>query len=196
MSIGVRIKKARTSAGYSQGELGKRVGAQQNTVSSWENDRTRPDDKILKRLAAVLETSFEALLGLTDSATREIPIVAYVGAGAEFLFIDDHELGGGLDTVEVPPGVSANSIAVMIRGESMTPAYYDGDILFYDETRPDIDTFLNRECVCRLADGRTLVKTPTRGSQDGLYTLISWNSAAITDVVLEWCARIEWVKKR
>jgi phage repressor protein C with HTH and peptisase S24 domain len=126
----------------------------------------------------------------------EIPVVAYIGAGAEFTFVDDHQKGAGLDMVEGPPGCPPNAVAVMIRGESMYPAYYDGDILFYDTLSTDIDQFLNRQCVCRLADGRTLVKTPTRGSNAQLFTLTSFNAPPIPDVVLEWCAKIEWVKRR
>lgn len=190
-NMALRIREILAEQGKTAEWLSEQLDMNPSQVSRFITGVRRTNTDFLQKTADALGVSVAELF-----ATKEIPIVAYVGAGDEFEFIDDHAKGGGLDTVEVPPGVSPRSIAVMIRGESMYPAYYDGDILFYDQTRPDIDTFLNRQCVCRLADGRTLVKTPTRGSQNGLYTLISFNAPPIVDVPLEWCAKIEWVKRR
>ena len=42
----------------------------------------------------------------------------------------------------------------------------------------------------------TYVKILLKGSEPGLWTLISHNASAITDVPLAWAARVKWVQKR
>lgn len=197
MTASDRLREARTKAGFSYAsEASNRHGWNQVTYRSHENGTRAFDPDVARKYARAFGVKPEWLLYGKTSGKNEIPIVAYVGAGAEFHFYDDHERGGGLDTVEAPPGVNEKSIAVMVRGQSMFPAYYDGDLLFYSEKRDDIEHFLHRQCVIRLADGRTLVKTPTLGSKQGLFTLTSFNAEPIVDVVIEWCAKIEWIKRR
>lgn len=41
-----------------------------------------------------------------------------------------------------------------------------------------------------------MVKTVRRGSQSGLYTLVSLNAPDIEDVALLWAAPIDWIKPR
>lgn len=197
--LGNRVKERRLELGLSQDDLAKLVKTSQQSIGLIERgERRRP--RKLKELADALNVSQDWLLGNTDAMSVEsgllIPVVGYVGAGAEFDFIDDYEKGAGFETVEAPPGTPRNAIAVMIRGKSEYPVYDDGDILLYWSIRYDVDSFLNTRCVCRLADGRTVIKTPTRGSQNGLFTLLSFNAPPIEDVVLEWCAKIKWVKPR
>lgn len=197
MTVGERIKLLRESKKWSQSKLGDRVGAKQNTVSSWESDRTRPDPDKLALLARHLGESESFILGLSGPSDdpEEILLIGYIGAGAEFIGIDDHEKGAGLDTVSVGAKCPPGSVAVQVRGGSMIPVYYDGDILVYSDKRQDIDSFLNRRCVVKLADDRILVKTVTRGT-DGYYTLSSFNAQPIEDVAIEWVAKIEVVVPR
>jgi transcriptional regulator with XRE-family HTH domain len=42
MSIGERIKELRKQKGLAQWELAEEIGSAQNTISSWETDRTEP----------------------------------------------------------------------------------------------------------------------------------------------------------
>jgi len=61
MKIGLRIKNLREERGYSQGELARRVGVTQPTVSDWENNKTEPAVDNLRILATELEVFFEWL---------------------------------------------------------------------------------------------------------------------------------------
>ncbi|MBW7901686.1 MAG: helix-turn-helix transcriptional regulator [Rhodocyclaceae bacterium] len=61
MKIGLRIKKLREERGYSQGELARRVGVTQPTVSDWENNRTEPTVDNLRLLAVEFDVFFEWL---------------------------------------------------------------------------------------------------------------------------------------
>ena len=55
MSIGERIKLARSLKGYSQAELSERCGWEhQSRISSYERDKREPDKEDVETLAAVL----------------------------------------------------------------------------------------------------------------------------------------------
>lgn len=192
-----RLREARLAAGFSSiAEAARRKNLHKQNLADHEAGRRGIGAEHAQDYGRAFKVRPEWILFGVESDSVEVPVVGYVGAGAEANFYDDHEKGAGLEMVVAPPGCPADAIAVMIRGESMYPAYFDGDILFYDTIRADIETFLNKQCVCRLADGRTVVKTPVRGSAPGLFTLTSFNAPPIPDVVVEWCAKIEWIKKR
>lgn len=76
-TLGQRIKKLREGKGLSQGELGKLVNVGNTTISQWENDKRIPDLATLDKLANVLKTSSDYLLGRTDDPSptnaRQLP---------------------------------------------------------------------------------------------------------------------------
>ena len=184
----LRIRKILEERGVTAETLANDTGFNQGQVSRWLSGARRTNTDFLKAVAKYFDLPISALF-----EPFEIPIVGYIGAGAEFYAIDDHEKGAGLDTIEAPLNCPPNAVAVKVRGDSMFPVYCEGDVIIYAERRTDIDEFLNKRCVCGLADGRILVKNITRGSE-GLYTLTSFNSPPIEDVVVEWAARITWVE--
>jgi len=125
-----------------------------------------------------------------------VPIVAYVGAGAQVWPIDDHAAGGGMDEVEAPPGAGEDAVALIVRGDSMRPAYYDGDVIIYERQSATPVHALGRECVVKLADGRVFIKVVHQGSRADAFTLSSHNADPMIDVLIEWAAPIAWVDKR
>jgi len=185
----LRIKDILGERGITAETLANDLGYNQGQVSRWLSGSRRAHTDFLEAAAEYLDLSVSDLFH-----ARQVPVVGYIGAGAEFQAIDDHAKGGGIDHIEAPPGCSDNAVAVQVRGESMLPVYNDGDILIYEEQRRDLENFINRRVVCGLGDGRVLVKTMTRGSESGVYTLTSFNSGPITDVVVDWVARIRWVQ--
>ena len=187
----LRIKELLKENGHTLEELSEAIDMNPGQVSRFVNGRRRTNTEFLEKTADFLGLSVSDLF-----RARELNVLGYIGAGAEFHPIDDHAQGAGMDTVDAPPGCPPDAVAVQIKGDSMIPAYFDGDILVYAERRGDIDEFINRRCVVGLADGRILVKTVRRGSAPGLYTMTSFNSGPIDDVVVEWAARIVVVMPR
>lgn len=170
-----------------------------------ESDRKRlaaflkVDDELLRAVPIDLDSMDVA--HLTDAARpngpRMLPVLGYVGAGAEVHMVDDNVKGQGIDDIEAPPGASARAVAVRVRGDSMLPAYHDGDHIVYDEQRrgDDLARYIGRECVVRLQDGRTFIKTIGRGAVPGTWTLWSYNAAPMQDVLVEWAARVKWIER-
>jgi SOS-response transcriptional repressor LexA len=205
-TISDRIQMRLQKLGLSERQAALNAGMSADGVRNMRrNPKITPRADNLARLAEVLGTTPEWLLtgkdphGLADGGASRVPVVGYVGAGAEVYAIDDVAMGGSLveDGVELPFFGVSGAVCVIVRGDSMEPAYHDGDMLIYDDRRDgDYGDLINRECVVQLADGRTYVKILLRGSQPGLWTLISHNASPISDVPIAWAARVKWVQKR
>lgn len=63
----MEIKKLREAAGLRQYELAALLGVKQASVSAWENGNAYPTAENLLKLAAILHTTTDAILG-RDSA--------------------------------------------------------------------------------------------------------------------------------
>ena len=185
------LKKIRKERGMTQQDLADCLDTTPVAISRFESGARRTNTEFLAKAANALGVSVGELF-----EKRQINVVGYIGAGAEFHAIDDHAKGAGLDSIDAPPGCSENAVAVKVRGTSMFPVYTEGDILVYSDRRTDIESFIKTRCIVGLSDGRILVKTITRGTTQPYWTLTSFNAAPIEDVTLEWCAKIEWVQPR
>lgn len=132
----------------------------------------------------------EALNVPTDADKPNIvPLVGYVGAGAEVHPIDDHAKGACLEEIEAPQGMNLYGyVAVRVRGDSMYPRYFEGEVIAFKRVTDWDERCLNNECVVKLRDGRTFVKMVRAGSKDGLFRLDSHNAPSIEDVEIEWAA--------
>ena len=71
MALSDRIKSARLAAGYTQRDLAKLVNVKPVTVSAWEVGRNEPSLSMLKKLADVLNTSFERLTGSNSDSSQK-----------------------------------------------------------------------------------------------------------------------------
>jgi SOS-response transcriptional repressor LexA len=206
-----QLKRIRERSGLSMADVAKAIGFrgassyQRYEDSGLFTKKYLPLD-LAEKLARILAgrgippiTSEEvmALAGNPANRTqpRMIQIVGYVGAGAEVLPIDDHAKGAGLDEVECPwADLAPSTVAVRVRGDSMAPAYYHGDIIFYEENHTDILHLLGKECVVALTDGWRFIKT-LRRTQTGQWYLHSHNAEPILGVEIEWAAKVKLIQR-
>lgn len=63
IEIGQRIKAAREAKRITQGDLAKRIGIRQNTLSSWERGGVEQRIDNLEAIAAALEITLTKLIG-------------------------------------------------------------------------------------------------------------------------------------
>ena len=123
-----------------------------------------------------------------------ISIAGAVGAGAKVPVFDVYEKGDG-PQVECPPGLTPHGIvAVEVVGDSMEPIYSAGDLLFYTRATHEgvPEEVIGHRCVCEDESSMGWVKQLKRGSEPGLFNLISLNPGAdnMHDVRLKWAARV------
>lgn len=201
MEPGERLAKARTEAGYpSARKASEAMGANYNTYAQHENmtqGRNFPREAAI-RYSKFFRVSLEWLLtgkGTSKPRRPEVPIVSYVGAGAEVFPIDDHAQGQGLEPVDAPIGME-NCVGAIIRGDSMHPLR-DGWLIFWERDQTGVpEECVGQLCVCQVKDGPTLVKDLRKGTKKGLYRLESWNAPTREDVRLEWASRIREIRPR
>lgn len=199
MSLGNKIKLARKDKKISQERLGKMLQppVKKQAVTGWESNRFQPSAKYIPQLVQILGRSYEWLTSnnaVLNGDGPMVPLVGYVGAGGKTHFYNDGQ--GPYEDVEAPGGATAETVAVEVRGDSMHPIA-DRWLLYYDNREdPPTEDLLGKLCIVGLADDRVLVKKLVRGSEPGLFHLISTNSDPLTNQKVEWAAQIKWINPR
>lgn len=194
-----RLRLARERRGIkSAADAARLLGIPYGTYSGHENGgRGIKDEDVLRYAKAFRVSPGWLAYGEGELGRRAINVVGYVGAGAEVHGVDDHAKGAGLEEVEAPAGSGPDAVAVRVRGDSMFPVYHEGDLIIYDRiySGQAIASIAGAECVVRAADGRTFLKIVHKGSSPHTWTLLSHNAAPMADMVLDWAAPVDWVKK-
>lgn len=146
-----------------------------------------------EKIASAFDVPTSRLFGV-QSAQREVAVAYYVGAGAEVRAVNEGQ--GPFDFVEAPDYATANTVAAKVEGSSMGP-WFDGWLVFYDDVRsPITEDLIGEICVVGLADGRVLLKKVHAARSPGLFHLHSQFEEPITDVVLEWAAKVTGMRPR
>lgn len=187
--MGLRIKELRKKKKWTQAQLAEATEFTQGYIASIESTKSdkSPSMSTLVKIAEALECQVSDLF----APTFQIPLMGKVGAGQAIEKLDDNVI----EYVDTPPNATKESVAVVVDGDSMYPAFEDQSIIYYSRNLPP-ENLINRRCVVRLATGETYVKVLRKGSRDDLWTLqsINFQYADIEDVVIEWAAPIDWVK--
>jgi phage repressor protein C with HTH and peptisase S24 domain len=158
---------------------------------------TNFDDGI--KVANVFGVSVEDFVkgNLKNSVATTIAVAGKVGAGAKIQHADPYAKGDGLYHVACPPQLSPHGIvAVEVEGNSMEPAYEQGDVLFYTRDTIGVPSeATGRRCVIEDANGLVWVKLLRRRDDqpEGLFDLISFHtdSPPMYDVAVKWAAPIK-----
>lgn len=66
MTLGQHITTLRKTKGFSQGELGKKVGTSGDIIGRYERDEVKPSIEVIIKVADALEVSIDYLVGKTD----------------------------------------------------------------------------------------------------------------------------------
>lgn len=143
----------------------------------------------IKRLAAALGCEPQDLIG------DLVPLVGYIGAGAEVFRLNSQDSGNGVKEVLGPPLGGNDLIALRVQGESMYPRYGDGDLIYSRQTGKFIEKeCLHKECVIKLRNGAMYLKRLHAGCKPGRYTLRTHNAPDVEDVEVEWAHPVRWHK--
>ncbi len=174
------------ATGKTQMQLAEDLNVSQSTVNRWLGS-AEPEghrrDAINELYEAVVQKQHA-----TDDGTL-IPLMGYIGAGAEIMPEFEQVPPDGIDHVNVPFPLPAEMIAFQVRGDSMLPVYKDGHVIVcYREQKRPIEAFYGEDAAVRTSDGRRFIKTIMRGNPG--VNLMSWNAAPIENVGLEWIGEI------
>ena len=129
--FGDNLKRVRTSRNISQAALARMLSVSQQTIGSWEVNRTSPSPDTIVRIAKVLRVSANYLLGADPHERRvlRIPVLGHIPAGIPIEAVEDV-----LDYEEAPFDWGAGGreyFALKIKGDSMSPEYMNGDVVIF-----------------------------------------------------------------
>jgi phage repressor protein C with HTH and peptisase S24 domain len=191
-------------AGISASALAKRAGLDPTTfnkskrVTNEGRERWPSTESVAKALAATNSTidTFVQLIGDSARSVRSLPLLGFAQAGTGGYFDDGgFPVGKGWDEVPLPAVDDEHAYALEISGDSMKPAYRDGDIIVVS---PGTPIRRGDRVVVKTDDGEVMVKEMRRRTAKTLE-LQSLNpnhvdrTLAADDVA--WIARIVWASQ-
>lgn len=168
-------------------QAGEAMGISRSQFIKLERGERRLNLDYIERAAAAFGVTSADIIS-DDPVPTDVPLMGYVGAGAEVMPDFEQVPPEGLDQIHIPFPLPGEMIALQIRGDSMLPVYRDGMVLivYRDQNRPT-EWFFGREAVVRTADGKRFVKTIMRGNPTTLY---STNAPPIENAVPVWLGEI------
>jgi len=199
------IDRLAARAGLSPSGLARRAGLDPTTFNKSKRitpqGRARwPSTESIAKALAATGTPFDTFVTLiepsTGAATRAVPLLGFAEAGAGGYFDDGgFPAGEGWDEIAFPAVTDEHAYALEVSGQSMEPAYRDGDIILVSPSAP-----IRRgdRVVVRTKDGEVLAKELKRKTAKSIE-LKSLNAQhpdrtlATADVL--WIARILWASQ-
>ncbi|MEX1306347.1 MAG: helix-turn-helix transcriptional regulator [Rhodovibrionaceae bacterium] len=143
-------------------------------------------------------SEFVGLIGGPSSGTltQRIPVIGYAQAG-ELGYFDDagYPTGSGWDEVLFPQLGDPNAFALEIQGDSMVPAYRDGDTIIVS---PAASIRRGDRLVVKTKEGEVMAKelarqTATRIELDSINR--SHGERVLQSGEVEWMSRIIWASQ-
>jgi len=191
-------------AGLSPSGLAKRSGLDPTTfnkskrITSDGRERWPSTESVAKALAATNTTidHFVQLIEETARAAQAVPLLGFAEAGAGGYFDDGgFPVGKGWDEVRLPNVNDEHAYALEISGDSMKPAYRDGDVIIVS---PGTPIRRGDRVVVKTKDGEVMVKELKRRTAKTLE-LQSLNPThpdrTLSADDVDWIARIVWASQ-
>src|SRR6476661_3316653 len=191
-------------AGLSPSGLARRAGLDPTTFN--KSKRITPDgrerwpstESLAKALAATGSSidTFVQLIGDAARTVQSVPLLGLAQAGSGGHFDDNgFPAGKGWDEVALPAASDEHAYALEVSGDSMKPAYRDGDVIVVS---PGTPIRRGDRVVVKTSGGEVMVKELKRRTTKTLE-LQSLNPAHVDRTLnaddVEWIARIVWVSQ-
>src|SRR5258708_814735 len=132
-------------AGFSPSGLARRAGLDPTTfnkskrITADGRERWPSTESVAKALAATNASIdiFVQLIGDGPRPAQSVPLLGLAQAGSGGFFDDSgHPAGKGWDEIALPSAHDDHAYALEISGDSMKPAYRDGDIIVVSPGTP------------------------------------------------------------
>ncbi|TCR01087.1 XRE family transcriptional regulator [Neorhizobium sp. JUb45] len=186
-AMGNKLKQLRTAVGWTHEQAAEAMGVSRGQFIKLERGERRLNTDYIELAAKAFQVRPSEIIEDADRET--VPLMGYVGAGAEIMPEFEQTPPEGLEQIEVPFPLPDDMIAFEIRGDSMLPVFKDKSVIIvYREQKRPLSAFYGEEAAVRTSDGRRFIKTIMRGSTG--VNLLSWNAAPIEDVQIEWIGEI------
>ena len=191
-------------AGITTSALAKRAGLDPTTfnkskrITTEGRERWPSTESVAKSLAATNTSidTFVQLIGDAPRTVQSVPLLGFAEAGAGGYFDDaGFPAGNGWDEIAFPPVNDESIYGLEVSGQSMEPAYRDGDVIVVS---PGTPIRRGDRVVVKTTGGEMMVKELKRRTAKTLE-LASLNPAHVDRTLaagdVEWIARIVWVSQ-
>jgi phage repressor protein C with HTH and peptisase S24 domain len=191
-------------AGMSPSGLARRAGLDPTTfnkskrITADGRERWPSTESVAKALAATNASieSFVQLIGDGVRSMQSVPLLGFAQVAAGGYFDNSgFPVGKGWDEVALPSPNDEHAYALEISGDSMRPAYRDGDIIVVS---PGTPIRRGDRVVLKTSDGEVMVKELKRRTTRTLE-LQSLNPAQADRTLdadeVAWIARIVWASQ-
>lgn len=198
------IDRLAARADLSASGLAKKAGLDPTTFN--KSKRVGPDgrerwpstESISKSLAATNTgvEIFVELIGGNRSATKPVPVIGFAEAGTDGYFDDGgFPAGKGWEDIAFPGVNDEHAYALEISGDSMKPAYRDGDFIVVSPAAP---VRRGDRVVVKTKEGEVMAKELRRRTMK-VIELASLNpnhrDRTLNAKDVEWIARIVWASQ-
>jgi phage repressor protein C with HTH and peptisase S24 domain len=202
--IWTALDRLAARAGLSPSALAKSAGLDPTTfnkskrITSDGRERWPSTESVAKALAAT-STSVDTFVQFIEDSVRtvqSVPLLGFAEAGTGGYFDDGgFPVGRGWDEVGLPSVKDEHAYALKISGDSMKPAYRNGDVIVVSPAAP---IRKGDRVVVKTTSGEVMVKELRRRTQK-VIELASINpnhrDRTLDAKDVDWIARIVWASQ-
>jgi len=168
---GEALARVRGARGLRQEDLAEAAGLARSSLCLIERGSRSPSLEALDRISEALGIGAGELLSgggggsvvRERPATRSVPLIGSVSAGQSRIAWTDEDLpvGGGDERVDAPSDLrDPHAFALRVRGDSMSPALHDGDVVIISPRLGRVRAGGN--ALVQMRDGRVYLKAVYR----------------------------------
>lgn len=187
-----RLKRLIEERGLNMKQLSLAAGLGETAVRDMLQKVTSPRIDTVLAIADQLGITLTELMEGRQNGPRKVSVIGYVSAGEGWT---PFEGDGPVDDIEISIEGGA-PVGLVVRGDSMTPVYRDGDLLI-GAKRPtaNVAKLIGRDCIVETTRGERFVKFIGKGSIRGRFNLKSYNPMHPDkeNVEIAWAAPISMV---
>lgn len=177
----------------SQRQLARLMGMDPAAVSLMLRGKRRMTVEEAAQIAVLLQSTTTEVMtaaGVPITGGDRVPVVGYIHPD----FSVTLEAEGLHDTVEAPPGLPADAIALQARTARSDQEVIDGWLHFMSATHHAPERTLGNLSLCALRDDGLLLAQVRRGYRVGRFNLLDRSGAQHHNVELAWASPVLWIK--
>lgn len=173
----------------SQRGLAKAMGVDPSAISLMFRGMRRMTVEEAGQVAVLLQATTQEVLeaaGVPVQGGERVRLMGYVQAGGRVVL----EAEGLHDTVEAPPGLPVDAVAIQARHGGQE----DGWVYYLSETHGAPAAAIGQLAVAAVKDNGLLLAHVRRGYRAGAFNLTPTGGAEQHNVALAWASPVLWIR--
>jgi repressor LexA len=188
-----RFRKCMEAGGWKPGRLSKAAGLGETFVRDMLAG-TRPSVENLEKLTRILGVTVAYIL---EGQAPEFQRVVVIGESAAGETWTPHDNGTQTSEIELRME-GGEAVGVTVRGDGLSPAYRDGDVLMGAKSLGrNVDNLIGLDCIVMTEDGRRYIRILERGIRPGTFDLrsIIVGKPDLKGLRVAWAAPVTWIRR-